>query len=49
MEDAGIVAISALSGMVIGAVIGGLIKTEQWEEVPLPSAAPRGPPAVARY
>jgi len=48
-NDAGIVAISALSGMVIGAAIGGLIKTEKWEEVPLPTVAPQGPAAVARY
>jgi hypothetical protein len=48
MEDAGIVAISGLSGMVIGAVIGGLIKTEKWEEVPIPTTAPQGPAAVAR-
>jgi len=45
-EDAGIVLLSTLAGAGLGALVGALIKTEKWEDVPL--AARLGPPAVAR-
>ena len=48
-EDAGIVLLSTLAGAGLGALVGALIKTEKWEEVPIPTAAPQGPAAVARY
>ncbi|MEJ2548682.1 MAG: hypothetical protein P8125_12865, partial [Gemmatimonadota bacterium] len=49
LEDAGIVFLSTLSGMVLGAAVGGLIKTEKWEDVPLPDGEPLSLEAVARY
>jgi hypothetical protein len=47
--DAGIVIASTLAGAGLGALVGALIKTEKWEEVPIPKAVPQGPAAVARY
>jgi hypothetical protein len=48
-EDAGIVFLSTLSGMVLGAAVGAMIKTEKWEDVPLPDGEPLSLATVARY
>jgi hypothetical protein len=47
--DMSIVLASTLAGAGLGALVGALIKTEKWEEVPIPKAVPQGPAAVARY
>jgi hypothetical protein len=47
--DMSIVLVSTLAGAGLGALVGALIKTEKWEEVPIPKAVPQGPAAVARY
>ena len=44
----GIVFVSTLAGAGLGALVGALIKTEKWEEVPIPRASPQGPATVAR-
>jgi hypothetical protein len=49
LADATGVILSALSGMVLGAAVGGLIKTEKWEDVPLPGGEPLSQETVARY
>lgn len=49
ISDAAIVFVSTVTGAALGGIIGALIKTERWEEVPLPTATPQEPPAVARY
>jgi hypothetical protein len=46
--DMSIVFVSTLAGAGLGALVGSLIKTEKWEEVPIPTTAPRGPATVAR-
>ena len=38
--DLSIVFLSTLAGAGLGALVGALIKTEQWEEVAIPTAAP---------
>ena len=47
--DVGIVFVSTLAGAGIGALVGALIKTEKWEEVPIPTTVPKGPATVARH
>ena len=49
LADATGVFLSALSGMVLGAAVGSLIKTEKWEDVPLPGGEPLSQETVARY
>lgn len=43
-----IVTYSTLAGAGVGTLTGALIKTEKWEEVPLPASTLQGPPVVAR-
>ena len=44
----GITAVFGLTGAGLGAIIGALIKTEEWEDVPLPATTRQGPAAVVR-
>jgi len=48
--DMSIVLVSTVAGAGLGALAGSLIKTESWEEIPMPagSAAPRDPAIVRR-
>lgn len=53
-EDIWIVAavvtgVTTVAGAGLGVVVGALIKTEKWEDVPLPATTRQGPAAVVRY
>jgi len=45
--QAGAVVVTTLAGAGLGALIGALIKTEEWEDVRIPEEMMGGPPTVA--
>jgi len=47
--DMSIVLVSTVAGAGLGALVGSLIRTESWEEIPMPAgSAPRDPAIVRR-